>query len=194
MSSNTIYYVYRYDREDGTPYYIGKGKEDRCYSYHRKVKRPDDESRIIIVQDNMSEQDAFDLEEHLIEQYGRKDLGTGILRNMSRGGLGRRDPVVTQETREKLRFAHLGKQKSQEHCDNISKGRKGIVFTDTHCDNISKSRIGNTYRKLNDYTIDKIRECYLSGMNKTEISKYLKVSYPVVLKYTKDASSGFLRQ
>ena len=190
MSTDSIYYVYRYNREDGTPYYIGKGKGNRCYSHKRKVKRPDDESRIIIVQENMSEQDAFDLETVLIEKYGRKDLGTGILRNMSRGGLGRRDPVVTQETREKLRDIHLGKKKTKRHSENISKGRKGIVFTDKHCENISKSRIGNQYRKLNDTTINRIRECYLSGMNKTEISKYLKVSYPIVLKYTKDVWNG----
>lgn len=43
----------------------------------------------------------------------------------------------SQETREKRRKAITGLKRTKEACDNISKGRKGIVFTLEHRNNIS---------------------------------------------------------
>ena len=86
---NTIYYVYQYLREDGTPYYIGKGKDDRAYNKNRKnIKPPKDKSKILILKKNLTEYQAYKHEMYMIEIFGRKDLGTGILRNMSDGGKG----------------------------------------------------------------------------------------------------------
>jgi hypothetical protein len=86
------YYVYQYIREDGTPYYIGKGRNQRAWEPHKRANgsdmRPKDKERIQILKENLSEQEAFDLEDELILKYGRKDLGTGILANLSNGGRG----------------------------------------------------------------------------------------------------------
>jgi hypothetical protein len=86
------YYVYQYIREDGTPYYIGKGRNRRAWEPHRRANgsdmRPKDKGRIQILKENLSEQDAWDLEDELILKYGRQDLGTGILANLSNGGRG----------------------------------------------------------------------------------------------------------
>ena len=85
------YYVYQYVRKDGTPYYIGKGKEDRAYVKHKRANgsdlRPKDRSKIQIIKNNLTEQEAWDLETDLINKYGKRTEG-GLLVNCNSGGEG----------------------------------------------------------------------------------------------------------
>ena len=85
-TNRNVYYTYAYLRTDGTPYYIGKGKGRRMfYGRNRAVKTPEDSNRIIVLKSGLSEQQAFSHEKYMIFILGRKDIGTGILRNRTNG-------------------------------------------------------------------------------------------------------------
>ena len=134
MANN--FYTYAYLREDKTPYYIGKGKGYRAWSNNRAFVKKPSHDRIMLLKTNLSEEDAFKHEIYMIAIFGRKDIGTGILYNKSAGGEhGRTGGVgnhrkgtkhsdktkkligsyhkgktITQQQKEKLRNANLGKK------------------------------------------------------------------------------------
>ena len=104
------YYVYAYIRSDGSPYYIGKGSGNRAWykSRNESISLPS-RNRIVILESNLTEVGAFALERRLIRWYGRKDLGTGILRNLTDGGEGGTGVKLSQETRNKMIASRTGK-------------------------------------------------------------------------------------
>ena len=119
------YYTYAYLREDGTPYYIGKGKGKRIYYTRRIVKQPKDKSKIIFLKQNLTEQEAFKHEIYMIAVFGRKDLGTGILHNRTNGGDGASGAIRSLEFKENLRNLNKNKVLSKEHKIKISEAQKG---------------------------------------------------------------------
>ena len=144
-----MYYTYAYLREDGTPYYIGKGKAQRINQPHGKPCNRPPLDRRIKLKTNLTEEEAFRHEEYMIALYGRLDLGTGILYNKSDGGEGKSGLVHTQETREKMSMAGKGKKKPPGHGEKVSKARKGKpsplrgrVMPEEH-----KRKIGNSHAK-----------------------------------------------
>jgi group I intron endonuclease len=141
---NTV--VYQWLREDGTPYYIGIGNPRRPYKGRRRCGHPPSRDRIIILHENLEWEEACRIEKELIAFYGRKDLGTGILRNLTDGGEGAVNP--SKETREKISKStsgennpNFGKSPSKETREKLSKslsGRNNPMFGKSHSEKTRK--------------------------------------------------------
>jgi hypothetical protein len=118
MVDERRFYTYAYLRKDGTPYYIGKGQGNRAFNKqgHRLNLPP--RERILFLKIDLTEQEAFRHEVYMIAVLGRKDLGTGILRNLTDGGEGPSGVARNEETRAKMRksakIRQLGAQKDIE--------------------------------------------------------------------------------
>ena len=157
------YYVYAYLREDNTPYYIGKGSNKRAWVKKRVIPKPTANDQIVILNDNLTEQEALDLEVKLIKQYGRKDIGTGILRNKTDGGDGVSGRIAnfTDEWKEKLRkpkkMSKAGSKALSEAVKKRGPWNKGLtgIYSEETRKKMSKSAKS---RKVSDETRKKMSE------------------------------------
>ena len=131
--TGNIYYVYIYrDPRDKVPFYVGKGKDRRCYNhlivarsesacnrkYHypvsnkiRKLWREGVEPLVELIAENLSEESAFDLERVIIAEVGRrKSVGGygGPLMNILEGGGGHSGYRHSEKTKKLISEMYKG--------------------------------------------------------------------------------------
>ena len=143
-----LYSEYGNLKFDNLPIYIGKGKGSRLKAHLKKTSNPIFRNKIkcwqrkqiapiiIKLHENLTEQEAWDLEVKYIAAIGRLDQGKGPLLNLSDGGEGpsgvtpwnKGKPtgwIASDEARAKISAANKGKTVSPETRAKISAGLKG---------------------------------------------------------------------
>ena len=138
----TTFYTYIWLREDGTPYYIGKGSGYRISEKKHSVVVPSKPYRRFVSK-NLSEHDAYALEGWLTHRYGLIIDNTGILENKVHGGdnvslAGFTGRHHSNYSKEKISHGNTGKVRTEEHKANYRKPK-----TAEHAENIRQAVLNN---------------------------------------------------
>jgi hypothetical protein len=174
------FYVYVLFRENGVPFYVGKGKTDRWSHHFRAAKAGKKGYRYNVIRDmqsrnvdipavkiaeDLSEAEAFIVERALIDAMGRYPLG--LLVNQTNGGDGaggyqqtdehrakigeaNRGRRHTAESRAKMSASAVGKKLSPQSIAKTAAANRGRKLTEEHKAAVSKARKARVGVKLSD--------------------------------------------
>lgn len=203
------YYIYLYsDPTDSIPFYVGKGCSGRVRvrdhlndsnkHLHNKILKIGPTNVLIsFLVSNVSESEAFYWERYYIKLYGRRDLGTGTLCNLTEGGDG--FGVMSEESREKIRNFHrgnsyaLGYHHTKETIERIQNSRKrngvkrGVFFRVTGRisrppvssvtrEKMSRAKLGNTGRLGQKHTEETKKKIGLANRGRIPTQKARELS------------------
>lgn len=138
MNNIQLYQHIRLDTEE--IFYFGIGKGKRPWSKwgrnkHWKGVVAKHGYRVEVLEEGLSWYQACELEKMLIALYGRRDLGTGPLVNMTDGGDGalgstaNKGKTHSPEARAKMSVAKIGKTTSSETRAKMSASHTGKTYS-----------------------------------------------------------------
>jgi hypothetical protein len=171
-----MYFLYRHIRLDtNQPFYIGVGKKPKTYRSYRaeyqrafiKDKRNIYWKRIVekagykveILFEADSSEEIFQKEKEFIALYGRSDLKTGILCNLTDGGDGVFNYKFSEKEIERRRQYALGE-------NNSFRGKKHSEQTKSYLSQLHSGENHPQYgKKRSEETKRKISESRFSGNN-----------------------------
>jgi len=178
-----------------TPFYVGKGVSSRMYHHKRDAANPNYNHRSVhrkiqsIIKkggeilyervEHPTESIAFESEIMLIEKYGRKDLGTGILCNLTDGGEGANN--ISEESIKSRAEKHRGMKRSEESKKYMSQIQKEMA--DERREIYGKACSPETSKRMSDSR---------KGKEWSEAARKVNRNKPtakVVLAYKKDDNS-----
>jgi hypothetical protein len=208
-------YVYRHIRLDkNEPFYIGIGNQSnhkRAYDYSKNRRNKiwldivaKTEYEIEIIFDELSWEEACEKEKEFIALYGRKDLKTGTLANLTIGGDGVVGALFTDEHKRKIGEKSNGRRYSKEtrsKMGNAQLGNKKYLLRTTPQEEINKKiSLANKGRIRSEEHKEKIRNYFkiyghpCFGKNLTDETKQKmrdkKQKRPVVQK---DANGNIIK-
>ena len=163
-----VLYAHRKET-DGSIFYVGIGTEKRPYTnksrndyWHNTVNKYG--YYVDILSKELSIEDALELEEFVICELGRKDLGNGNLVNLNNGGKGN------------LQVSDLTKKKMSKSAIGRTAWNKGLPMSEEQKAKLSKIREGVTSPrkgvKITEETREKIRKANLGGKSSSAKSVY----------------------
>ena len=187
---NNVVYLHR-RKDSGEIFYVGIGKQNRPYSKSKRNKFWNSIAEkcgwsVEIIYEDLSWDDACKKERELIKQYGRRDLGEGILTNMTDGGEGNQNIIYTPEWIEKQRISSTGRIQSEETKKKRALKQTGIKFTEQRKKNISESKKGlnlgsnNPSAVLNEEKVKEIKKLLENGKSVLSISNMYNCGWNTV--------------
>jgi hypothetical protein len=169
-------YVYRHIRLDkNQPFYIGIGSS-KFYNRAKRVKNRNSiwqriydktEIKIEIILDDLSIEEARIKEKEFIALYGRININTGILSNLTDGGEGAFGYVLTEEHRNKVSESNRRRIYTEEDRKNISIRHTGRIKSKE-----TREKLSNSIKNSQKFK-DSIKERVLNfkGFKHTEETK-----------------------
>lgn len=143
-------YIYYDPSRNNEPFYVGKGKDDRWRIHLRKshsvlvnrrinVIREEGFEPLVGVYSDIDQEFAFFLEQELISHFGRNDLNTGSLLNLTDGGDGCYG--FSEATRAQMSESHK-KTWTPAKRKRASEIKKGFKHTEETKAQIAKTNTG----------------------------------------------------
>jgi len=145
-------YIYRHIRLDkNIPFYIGIGSDfkynransirDRNIYWKRITNKT--QYRVEIMLDDLSWEEACEKEKEFIQIYGRVDLKSGTLCNLTNGGDGARGVIFDEHRRKEMSERYSGEK-------NPFYGKKHSNETINRLIDVAKNRDPEVYKKIAD--------------------------------------------
>lgn len=176
--------IYFHRRKDTNEiFYVGKGsrisratsKTGRNVYWHNIVKKVDYE--IEIKHNNLSKEQANELEKYYIKKFGRKIKNEGILVNITSGGDGTSDVKLygekngmwgkshTEETKKKISNLNNGKKLTSEQKLKISESSKGRICSEEKKLKISNSNKGRKFTTNHKFKLSEASKLRINDKN-----------------------------
>jgi len=178
MTGDTRFYIYFHtSNTTNEVFYVGKGYDRRAFRsngrnnfWHRVANKHG--YSVSLPHTGLTESQAFAFEKEYIAKFGRRDLRTGSLVNLTAGGDGAsgvvhseqwksnmsakmKGRVFSEEHRRNQTAAKVGKKRSEEMKMKLSIAMKGRRLTEEHKE---KLRLASTLRRHTPETRKKMSE------------------------------------
>lgn len=159
-------YIIR-DPRDGCPYYVGIGSKGRVQMLRRnaytnnvtaQIRAAGFEPVVFVVTTHKSRKAAGRMERSLIRRYGRRDINTGMLTNLTDGG--DTNGVMSPAARERMSVRLRGRvspMKGRKHSAEFKAKMSARMLGNTH----GRALCG--IKKTPQHVINQQRACLLNS-------------------------------